>query len=602
MKAMNAFDRWYKGLSKFNRNLVLQHLCAEAPVPLGELASQHALLRETARQRRKSFMDEFNRSVDGDSTLSACVKQAELDLRKPCLVNSFLERHAWLGENIGDRLTVLRLFTGMRWLDATTSASSTGQWIFMNDLEEFGAATLRALALDVDEVMSLSTASALLDACQVPVPSDLDTLRQWLIHCGLDCEGNQISLTRSKPQPTETAVVFGGLSELVEQLSALLLVNKNSESLVTLGDLIGEAEAADGELGVVSRMLRDTTFTVGEGWVVPDRSTDSERRLAVRGEGTSAEPNTTKGKSASSATEEVKNREAESDESISSTGTLAGAGEMNLEASSPGDLIAQLLEGCAEGMSTSLIECALDGVVPQGEVAVALFADARFVITARGSWCLQDGSDTATPSAAAIPAQGLSSREEAPVSTTEAAGGVGSRGGLQRERERLDKVEAALRVADTPLTLEELKERSGVTIGIQYLRQQIEGDARFSRSQRTQWALAEWHLPVYKPIKELISDMVDAHGGQVEADKVVALLRRDFHIKESSLRAAMSIAPFTARGGIVRRIGEDLDTGSDGGAVPAVRTAETDASAEQRPHPVDEAPDVDDLMDHLGLI
>ncbi|MFF4012813.1 hypothetical protein [Streptomyces sp. NPDC001717] len=598
---MNAFDRWYKGLSSFNRDLVLQHFCAEAPVPLGELASQHALLRETARQCRNFLMDEFNRSVEGDSILRAWIEQAELALRKPCLVSSFLDRHAWLGENIGDRLTVLRLFTGMRWLDATTSP--TGQWIFMDSLEECGAATVRALDLDVDEVMSLSTAAALLDARQVPVPSDLDTLRQWLIHCGLGCEGNQISSTRSKPQPTETAVVFSGLFELVERLS-VLLVDKSGESIITLGDLLGEAETADGELGVVSRMLRDATFTAGEGWVVPDRSTDSERRRAVRGEETSAEHNAREGNSPSSATEEVKSKEAESDGFIPLTGRLADASGAGLEAS-PGDLIAQLLEGCAEGMSTSLIEGALDGVVPQGEVTEALFTDARFAITARGAWRLQDGSDMTAPSAAAIRPQGLSSREEeASASTTGSAGGVGSHGGLQRERERerLNKVEAALREAETPLTAEELKERTGVTIGIQYLRQQIEGDARFSRSQRNQWALTEWHLPVYKPIKELISDMVDAHGGQVEADKVVAILRRDFEIKESSLRAAMSIAPFTARGGIVRRIGEDLDTGSEETAVPAARTSETESSAGQQPRPVDEAPDVDDLMDHLGLI
>ncbi|WP_129834412.1 hypothetical protein [Streptomyces albidoflavus] len=599
---MNAFDRWYKGLSGFNRDLVLQHFCAEAPVPLGELASQHALLRETARQCRNFLMDEFNRSVEGDSILSAWTERAELDLRKPCLVSAFLDRHAWLGENIGEKLTVLRLFTGMRWLDATTSASPTGQWIFMDDLEECGAATVRALDLDVDELMSLSTASALLEARQVPVPSDLDTLRQWLIHCGLDCEGNQISLTRSKPQQTETAVVSGGLSELVDQLSALLLGNKNGKSTLTLGDLLDGAETADGELGVVSRMLRDATFTAGQGWVLPDRSADSERRQAARDDRTSTEQNATEGNCPSSAAKEVKNREAESDGSIALAGTLADAGEGGLVAS-PGDLIAQLLEGCAEGMSTSLVEGALAGLVPPGEVTQALFTDARFAITARGAWCLQDGSDTTAPSAAAIPSQGLSSRdEEASALTTEAASGVGSRGRLQRERERLDKVEAALREADTPLTVEELKERTGVAIGIQYLRQQIEGDARFSRSQRNDWALTEWRLPVYKPIKELISDMVDAHGGQVEADKVVALLRRDFGIKESSLRAAMSIAPFTARGGFVRRIAEDLDVGSEEAAVPAARTAETDASGEEQPQPVDETPDVDDLMNHLGLI
>ncbi|MGW4627699.1 hypothetical protein [Streptomyces rubiginosohelvolus] len=600
---MNALDRWYTGLSSFNRDLVQQHFCADAPVPLGELASQHALLRETVRQCRNDLMDDFNRSVERDSVLRDLVEQAELDLRNPCLVSSFLDRHAWLGTHIGDRLTVLRLFTGMRWLDATTSVSPTGQWIFMEDLEECGAATVRFLALGADEVMSLSTASSLLDAHQVPVPRELTLLRQWLIHCGLECKGDQISSDRPDPQPTKIAAVSGGLFEVLEQLSALLLVEKNEEKAVTLGDLLGDAETNGGELGVVSRMLRDAVFTTGQGWTVPDRCTDSERRRAVRCVGTSAEQNTTEGYASSRWTEGVENTNAESDGLISLEGILMDAGEAGPE-SSPADLIAQLLEGCVEGMSTSLIEGALDGVVSQREVAEALFTDVRFAITARGGWCLQGGSDDATaPPAAVIPAQGISLREQgASASTAEAAGGDSLRGGPQRERGRLDKVESALREADTPLTIEELKGITGVAIGIQYLRQQIEKDARFSRSQRNQWALAEWHLPVYKPIKELISDLVDGHGGQVEADEVVALLRRDFDIKESSLRAAMSIAPFTARGGIVRRIGEDLDTASEEAAVPSTRTAETGPSAEQQPGPINEAPDVDDLMNRLGLI
>ncbi|WAE66917.1 hypothetical protein OUQ49_14805 [Streptomyces cavourensis] len=593
---MNAFDRWYKGLSSFNRDLVLQHFCAEDPAPLGELASQHALLRETARQCRNFLMEEFNRSVEADSALRSRIAHAELDLRRPCLVSSFLHRHAWLGENVGGELTVLRLFTGMRWLEATTSASPTGQWIFMDDLEESGAATVRALDLDADEVMSLATASALLDAYRVPVPSDLDTLRQWLIHCGFDCEGNQITFTRSQLQLTETPVTPDRLSALLKQLSVLLPVNENGESTLTLGDLLGGAGTEGGELGVVSRMLRDTTFVVGRGWVAPERSTDAERRRAVRSKGNLAGWDTTEGSGPSSVTEDVKTTRAESDGHISPASMLADVGEAGPDVS-PGDLIAQLLEGCAEGMNTSLIEGALGGVVSQADVAEALFTDARFTITTRGAWCLEASSDTTGGSPEKPLAQGLSSRKVS-ASSTETVGGVGPRGGLQREHERLDKVEAVLREADSPLTVEELKERTGVTIGIQYLRQQIEGDARFSRSQRNQWALAEWHLPVYKPIKELISDMVDAHDGQVEADKVVALLRRDFDIKESSLRAAMSIAPFTARGGIVRRIGEDLDTDSED--APSV-TAGSDVSAEQR-RLVDEAPDVDDLMGHLGLI
>ncbi|MFB7673838.1 hypothetical protein ACFC26_20765 [Kitasatospora purpeofusca] len=601
---MNAFDRWYKGLGSFNRDLVLHHFCAEAPVSLGELASRHALPWETARQRRNFLIDEFNRSVESDATIRAWMERAELDLRRPCLVGSFLGRHAWFGESIGDGLTVLQLFVGMRWLDATTVMSSTGQWISMRDLEDCGAATLRALEIDADEVMSLPTASALLNARQVPVPNDLETLCQWLTHCGLDCEGNQISLTRSKPESSGVEVVFEGLSAVLEQLSALLLVNKNYGENVTLGDILGGAEGVDGELGVLSRVLRDATFSTGEGgggWIVPDRSTDFERRRPPRNEGSLAELDATESSSLVGGAKEIKNRKAESDSVIALAGAPTRPVEAGLEVSA-GDLIAELLEARTEGLSTSLIEGALGGVLGPGEVVGVLFSDSRFAITARGAWCLQGGSGTTALSAATLPAKGPAVREEASASITEAAG-VGSRGGLQRERERLDRVEAALREADTPMTVEELKERTGVVVGVQYLRQQIGGDSRFSRSQRTQWALTEWRLPVYKPIKELISDMVDAHDGQVEADKVVEVVCRNFDIKESSLRGAMSMAPFTVRGGIVRRLGDDLGTVFEGATVPEARTADADSPVEQQPpRPACYAPDVDDLMDRLGLI
>ncbi|MFE4019088.1 hypothetical protein ACFXPZ_16980 [Streptomyces sp. NPDC059101] len=159
-----------------------------------------------------------------------------------------------------------------------------------------------------------------------------------------------------------------------------------------------------------------------------------------------------------------------------------------------------------------------------------------------------------------------------------------------RNGDRLDAIESLLRQVDRPLALDELKSRNGISIGSNYLRQQINADPRFSRSQKDEWALAEWGLPVYKPIKELVLDMLDEHGGAVDADKVVHVLRRDFAIKETSLRQVMSSSPFTARGGVVRRL---TDVGVPGPAAPPTRVSEE--------QPKDEIPGVDALMDKMGL-
>lgn len=159
-----------------------------------------------------------------------------------------------------------------------------------------------------------------------------------------------------------------------------------------------------------------------------------------------------------------------------------------------------------------------------------------------------------------------------------------------RNDDALDAIESLLRKVDRPLALDELKSRTRISIGSNYLRQRINADPRFSRSQKDEWALAEWGLPVYKPLKELVSDMLDEHGGAVDADQVVRVLRRDFAIKETSLRQVMSSSPFAARGGVVRRL---TDGGVPGPTAPPTRVTDE--------HPKGDIPGVDALMDKMGL-
>jgi hypothetical protein len=621
---MNAFRRWYEELSSLSRDIVLHHFCANALVPLGQLAQKHAVDRETVRQRRNHLAYSFDRLLEDGSTLGNDIAQAELDLQKPCVISSFLHRHPWLGERVEDGgLTVLSLFTGIRWPDCTKD--STGQWIYGADLLECVGATVRALDLGADEVVSLSAALRLLDVHEVPVPEDPDSLRAWLVHCGFESDGDQVSLSAPDSEGPELAApaleVPDNLSRLIQRLTELLQVKENLVKNVTLGDLIQTADELDDELGEVSRRLRDAMFVGGRAWIVPEEGAVYDGRRVANAED---HPNL---KPVTDGTERGDDGEGETPQPIAvgdgfdlsaaphaSPDQHRGADlctpveePIHIEAgtfTSPADRIAKLLEDTPEGLSSSRIKHALGSAVSQEQVVRALFEDDRFAITHQGAWCLHSNFDTAS-SSAGIPEHPLFDIAGDALDATPSAGGAiaGKQGAgegdshdaSQRECNRLDKIESALREADQPLSIEELKARSGITLGHHYLKQQIEADPRFSRSQKNQWALAEWGMPVYKPIKELISDMVDSHGGSIAADEIVRVLCRDFDIKESSLRQAMSSPPYTARGGTVRRLGEDSAVRE--AAMPAVRTAEPEQSGQ----PDDEVPDVDDLMGRMGL-
>lgn len=612
---MNVFRYWYGELDSLNRDIV-RDLCAERRVSLDKLAARYDISRESVRQRRDSVIRTFNRGLEDASLLGIDGTKAEIDLQKPCLIGSLLYRHPWLGETVEDGLTVLDLFLGLRWLDAT--AESTDQWIYGDDLYECMNATVRTLDLVADEVMSLSAALRMLSLSNVPVPEDSDSVRAWLVHCGFEGDDQQIWL----PEPSTEVLAFPSpshqpddLRRLVGRLSEVLEVSERPMANITLGEILRDVDALDGALRGVARRLRDAMF-VGDGtWIIPDEGV-ALANAGVIGAGSGENPAVGVKRSG---LREADGRDAnfeiaESDEfefstdsdegdasqqgaSRASAASASEALSANVPMSeSPADRIAALLEGRREGMSSSLIKQELGPIVSEEQMVQALFEDDRFAITQQGAWCLQSGyradASPAVPNQPSLSLFEVASLGEQGTGSTQA---VSDEARLQREADRLDKIETVLRAADAPLTIDELKGRSGIQLGHHYLKRQIEADARFSRSQKTKWALAEWGLPVYKPIKELISDMVDAHGGAIASDEVVRVLCRDFEIKESSLRQCMSTPPFTSRGGIVRRFDEEVEA-LDEVENPAVRAPEPDRGESEGP------PDVDDLMDRMGLI
>ncbi|MFC6579507.1 hypothetical protein ACFQBS_22540 [Planomonospora parontospora] len=160
---------------------------------------------------------------------------------------------------------------------------------------------------------------------------------------------------------------------------------------------------------------------------------------------------------------------------------------------------------------------------------------------------------------------------------------------LESEGNIMDRIVRALADAGYPMGISLLVEKVGGGIDSADLKRKIGIDARFIRSDVDMWALAEWGMPAYKPIRDLIADLVDGHGGAISSNEVVRVLTRDFSIKESSLRQAMSSPPFGVRDGMVRRL-SDVENGKS-----HYSHAIHDGSGDE------DGPSADDLIGLMGL-
>ncbi|MFF5336860.1 hypothetical protein [Streptomyces sp. NPDC013181] len=152
-----------------------------------------------------------------------------------------------------------------------------------------------------------------------------------------------------------------------------------------------------------------------------------------------------------------------------------------------------------------------------------------------------------------------------------------------------DRAWAVLDELGYPLESGLLAEHMGDGVNRRSLKAQLPRDPRFVRSDVDAWGLADWGLRPYTTIKELVTEEVDRANGSVRTDELVATLTRQFTINESSVRQVASSPPFTARGGVVRRLSdvrreEDqrLDSAGDG---------ESD----------DDGPTPEDLINLMGL-
>ncbi|MGV9850562.1 hypothetical protein ACWDWU_17610 [Streptomyces sp. NPDC003442] len=232
-----------------------------------------------------------------------------------------------------------------------------------------------------------------------------------------------------------------------------------------------------------------------------------------------------------------------------------------------------------------------------------------------GRWCLgADDVEVPVPATSA-PTPGLGTTSDSVVPTMSSDSGVGTTvptapaprraqsNGATRPDDAastvpaasdttvMDTIESALVEAGHPLSTQDLRHRCARTRRLTPLRRALDADIRFHRSDRDTWALSEWGMPVYKPLRELVADMVDEAGGAVPSYEVIKKLTREFTIKESSVRQTMSSAPFTSRGGVVRRL-SDVGTQQKRWQQSASETASVTA---------DHVPSAVELMKDMGL-
>ncbi|MFE5753805.1 hypothetical protein ACFQ7I_08890 [Streptomyces massasporeus] len=562
--ALTVCRTWFNHLSDGERDLVLRHVCAAVPVTLHQLARDHNTLRQTMRRYRNQLVDSFNQAFTDDLAAMSAVSAVETALQVPTEWRILVTRHPWLAVAVSEHhpLAPLHLLLGLRWRDA-----SHGAWLFDGDLDQCMAATLNALALESREVMSQHTVWRRLRDAGIPAPVDGAQLHRWLTHCGLVYQPTQHGWTRpSTPEPIAESAHLGEwaeienenlspnqhLSHAISRIAALIPEIHQHPKVVTLGEILGSADRLPGELGQLARRVRDAVLDPVGAWTFtpnalqPPSSTESPQASALQ-------PHHAHQRSWWLRRLAADLRQLSRTSQQPPTGDHDDAARQQWLQELRND-IHHALRTAGTPLSAPEIADRLGRSVQLRTLRKELQRDPRCQITEHDTWTL----------------------EPEPLHPT------------QNAPRYLDVAVDVLTRAERPMSTAELKEEAHLGIQTGYLKQKLDADPRFQRSAKDRWALTEWKLPVYKPIKELVSDLVDLHDGAADADEVIRCLMRDFGIKESTLRQVMSSPPFTARGGMVRRL---TDSPPDQHAAQAGEELGDD-----------DAPTADDLIKGMGLI
>jgi hypothetical protein len=117
------------------------------------------------------------------------------------------------------------------------------------------------------------------------------------------------------------------------------------------------------------------------------------------------------------------------------------------------------------------------------------------------------------------------------------------------------KAEAVLHARGAPCTPEDIFATIGPSrTSFKALREALYADQRFVRASRQSWGLRLWGIDEYAGIPELLVARIDAAGGTMRVDELIAdMLSRFPDVAESSIRTNLHSLAFITDGTIVRR-------------------------------------------------
>ncbi|MFJ3339305.1 hypothetical protein [Streptomyces sp. NPDC086766] len=205
---------WFVSLDARQQDLITQHLCARAPVPVDELAVRYRTMRSWMTRLLEELPQQLQNAALTSHNLACALQLFESATRTPVTRTDLMDRHPWLADRLpGSEVKVLELLLALHW-----SGSSDGDWLFSGSLAHARKLTRSALDLLPGEVLSLPAAARLLKDTGRP----LEATEQWLQYCGLCVVGGQqIELPRER-RPVGAAATDGDYELAPPRPAALL--------------------------------------------------------------------------------------------------------------------------------------------------------------------------------------------------------------------------------------------------------------------------------------------------------------------------------------------------------------------------------------------
>lgn len=114
-----------------------------------------------------------------------------------------------------------------------------------------------------------------------------------------------------------------------------------------------------------------------------------------------------------------------------------------------------------------------------------------------------------------------------------------------------ERAAVVLEISGSPMQLEAIVDAIGSDRAERSIRNALADDDRFTRVDRTSWALASWGLESYQSIRTLIANELDRNDGSVRLSRLVTTLTERFTISSSSIITYAGGLPFVTVDGMV---------------------------------------------------